>query len=303
MSASPAIISRSAWGANPLNTPAGSISVPARDIWLHHTASTGLHGASGMRSLQQGAINGGYVDLEYTYVVDTDGLIYMSRGPGKNTAATGPSNPYSHAICCMGNYETQGPSDVMLRAVASLLPYLKANGWSKTDQITGPHKAAPEMATACCGHYLIAAIPTINEIARSGKAPSPEPKKGGAMDLVPTPSGKGYWVVDSDGAVFAYGDARYYGGPNTLPAINAPIVGMAARPQGDGYWIAGSDGGIYAYGKAPYKGSMGGKHLNSPIVGIDAHSSGSGYWLLGADGGIFAFGSAPFHGAPTGLVA
>lgn len=303
MSNNPTIISRSAWGANPLNTPAGGIATPAPEVWLHHTASTGLHGASGMRSLQANALSGGYSDIPYNWMVDTDGQIYLCRGPAKNSAATGNNNPRSHAICVMGNYETQQPAADLLKGVASLLPYIKANGWSATDQITGPHKDAPGMSTACCGRNLIAQIPTINEMARGIVAPSPEPAKGGAMDLVPTPSGKGYWVVDSKGAVFSYGDARYYGGANTLPKLNAPIRGMAARPQGDGYWLVGSDGGVYSYGKAPFKGSMGGKKLNSPVCGIDAAKDGNGYWLLAEDGGIFAFGSAPFQGAPTGLVA
>ena len=29
--------------------------------------------------------------------------------------------------------------------------------------------------------------------------------------FIPTPSGQGYWVVVEDGAVFAFGDAAYFG--------------------------------------------------------------------------------------------
>ncbi len=119
------------------------------------------------------------------------------------------------------------------------------------------------------------------------------------MGMAGTPSGQGYWIVGSDGGVFSFGDAQFYGsmGGKTL---NAPVVGMAARPQGDGYWLVGSDGGIFTFGNAGFYGSMGGQHLNAPIVAICATASGNGYWLVGADGGIFTFGDAPFNGSMGG---
>lgn len=35
--------------------------------------------------------------------------------------------------------------------------------------------------------------------------------KGELFAFVPTPTGKGYWMIGSDGAVFAFGDAVYVG--------------------------------------------------------------------------------------------
>jgi hypothetical protein len=79
-------------------------------------------------------------------------------------------------------------------------------------------------------------------------------------------TGKGYWLVASDGGVFAYGDASFYGstGGQTL---NKPIVGIATTPDGKGYWLVASDGGVFAYGDASFYGSTGGQTLNKPIVG------------------------------------
>jgi hypothetical protein len=305
-----AVVDRAGWGANPLNTPAGTIAVPTAELWLHHTGSTGLHGASGMRSLQSGAINGGYVDLEYTYVIDTDGTVFISRGPAHNTAATGgntngqANNARSHALCAMGNFETQQPTDALLRGIADCINSLHAGGYIDQPRIDGPHQSAPGNATACCGRNLIARIGDINAMVGSssggGIAP-PAQSKGGAVDICALPKGDGYYVVDSVGAIFAYGAAKYYGGANTIK-LNAPIVGMAVRPQGDGYWLVASDGGVFAYGKAPAKGSMGGKKLNAPIVAITPDDSGNGYALVAKDGGVFAFGAMPFKGAPTGHV-
>jgi hypothetical protein len=70
------------------------------------------------------------------------------------------------------------------------------------------------------------------------------------VGMVRTPGGNGYWIVSSEGYVFCFGDAPYFGSMGGQP-LNQPIVGMAARPQGDGYWLVASDGGIFCFGNAP----------------------------------------------------
>jgi hypothetical protein len=108
----------------------------------------------------------------------------------------------------------------------------------------------------------------------------------------------GYWIVASDGGVFAYGLAQFHG--SAVDDSQHPIVGIAGRTDGSGYWLVASDGGVFAYGTAEFKGSMGGKPLNAPVVGIQATSTGLGYYLLAADGGIFAYGDAEFLGSAAG---
>jgi len=116
-----------------------------------------------------------------------------------------------------------------------------------------------------------------------------------------TSDGKGYWIVASDGGVFSFGDANFYGSMGGK-TISAPVVAIAARPQGDGYWLTGSDGGVYAFGNAPFDGSLPGLNVHvSNIVGIASTADGGGYWLVGADGGIYSFGDAPFNGSLPGL--
>jgi GH25 family lysozyme M1 (1,4-beta-N-acetylmuramidase) len=121
----------------------------------------------------------------------------------------------------------------------------------------------------------------------------------GYTGMAATPDGSGYWLVGSDGGVFAYGSAGFFGSLGGK-ALNAPIVGIAAAPDGKGYWLVGSDGGVFAFGSAAFFGSMGGTKLNAPIVGIAAAPDGRGYWLVAADGGVFSFGSAGFHGSMGG---
>ena len=48
----------------------------------------------------------------------------------------------------------------------------------------------------------------------------------------------GYWLVASDGGIFTFGDAGFYGSAGST-ALNQPIVGMAATPDGGGLLAGG----------------------------------------------------------------
>jgi hypothetical protein len=112
-------------------------------------------------------------------------------------------------------------------------------------------------------------------------------------------SASGYWQLGSDGGVFTFGSAQYYGskGGQTL---NQPVIAIAATPSGNGYYLVASDGGIFTYGDARYYGSKGGQPLNQPIVGMAVTPSGNGYWMVASDGGIFTFGDAGYYGSKGG---
>jgi hypothetical protein len=118
--------------------------------------------------------------------------------------------------------------------------------------------------------------------------------------VAPAPNGTGYWEVQANGAVAAFGSAANYGQLNGQ--LNAPIVGMASTPDGKGYWLVGSDGGIFSFGDAAFYGSTGSLRLNKPIVGIATTPNGKGYWMVAGDGGIFSFGNAAFFGSMGGQV-
>ena len=69
------------------------------------------------------------------------------------------------------------------------------------------------------------------------------------VGMAVTPSTNGYWLVASDGGIFTFGDARFFGSMGGQ-RLNKPIVGMAATPDGGGYWLVASDGGIFSFGDA-----------------------------------------------------
>ena len=134
----------------------------------------------------------------------------------------------------------------------------------------------------------------------------------GALDLgkavamvqsrdVPVPrSSIGYWMVATDGGIFAFGDAAFRGSTGDIK-LNSPIVGMAKTVTGKGYWLVAADGGIFTFGDAGFFGSTGAIKLNEPIVGMAPTGTGRGYWLVARDGGIFAFGDAAFLGSTGGM--
>jgi cell wall-associated NlpC family hydrolase len=117
----------------------------------------------------------------------------------------------------------------------------------------------------------------------------------------PTRGDAGYWMVASDGGVFSYGDAHFFGSTGNI-ALNKPIVSMAPTPDQQGYWLVASDGGVFSFGDAHFFGSTGNIALNKPIVSMTPTSDGKGYWLVASDGGVFSFGDAVFHGSTGGIV-
>jgi hypothetical protein len=71
--------------------------------------------------------------------------------------------------------------------------------------------------------------------------------------LVPDPDGSGYWLVASDGGVFAF-DAPFRGSMGGA-LLNRPVSGMA--PYGDGYVMVGEDGGVFNFSNRSFSGSLG----------------------------------------------
>jgi hypothetical protein len=85
-------------------------------------------------------------------------------------------------------------------------------------------------------------------------------------------NGSGYWLVSSDGGVFTYGTAQFYGSMGGKH-LNSPITGIVATADGHGYWLVAKDGGVFSFGDAVYEGSMGDQTLAAPVVGMSGARS------------------------------
>ena len=85
--------------------------------------------------------------------------------------------------------------------------------------------------------------------------------------MAATADGRGYWLVASDGGIFSFGDAAFFGSTGAL-SLNKAIVGMAATADGKGYRLAAGDGGIFSFGDAAYDGSASGLGPFTRVVAI-----------------------------------
>jgi hypothetical protein len=86
------------------------------------------------------------------------------------------------------------------------------------------------------------------------------------QSMVPDGDGWGYWLVASDGGIFAF-QAPFRGSMGAVP-LNAPVTGMVRF--GDGYLMAGEDGGIFNFSDRPFAGSLGDDPPSRPIVSVAA---------------------------------
>jgi len=207
-------------------------------------------------------------------------LGYNVVGPQNDTTcaftATGDETNTSALLGPLGN--NGGPTPTMALNPSSPALHLEPLAMCPGTDQRGTTRPQPASATTCdAGAFELVSQPVTN----------------------PT---TGYWMVGSDGGVFAFGNAPYVG---SLPGINVHvnnIVGIVGTHDRLGYWMVGRDGGVFAFGDAKYVGSLPGigVHVNN-IVGIVGTHDGLGYWMIGSDGGVFAFGDAPYVGSLPGI--
>jgi hypothetical protein len=61
--------------------------------------------------------------------------------------------------------------------------------------------------------------------------------------MAPTRSGRGYWLVSSDGGVFTFGDARFRGALAQLSPVS-PIVALVPTKSGANYRLLSANGTV-----------------------------------------------------------
>lgn len=161
------IVPRDRWGARPPRSRK-IIPIPTSELWLHHFATDAWHGNTGMRSCQTFHMdNRGWDDIAYSFVVDLDGTVFEGRGTAVAGAHTRGHNSVSHAIACMGNFQSRRPEQPMLDAVVDLVRHGADEGWWPR-QITGGHRDVAN--TECPGDLLYLHIAELNRRLNEGPA-------------------------------------------------------------------------------------------------------------------------------------
>lgn len=184
------IITRAEWGAR-FENGVTSAPMPAPEVWLHHsvTASAGPgatleQDAATVRSLESiGESRFGY-GISYTWLVCKSGRIFEGHSPNRQGTHTGGRNDRARAICLIGNYETDQPTDAQLVSAAALLHYAKTKGWIQNARLNGGHRDVK--STACPGKNAYAKISTINSLAAGSPVQPPKEE-----DMAFTP--KEFW--------------------------------------------------------------------------------------------------------------
>ena len=110
------------------------------------------------------------------------------------------------------------------------------------------------------------------------------------VGMVPSSDGGGYFMVASDGGVFAFGDARFEGSCPGIGGCQGAAVAVVPDASGNGYWVVTSTGSVYPFGDALNYGAPGTQ--GSAITSAVATTDGRGYWILDAAGQVFPFGDA-----------
>ena len=120
----------------------------------------------------------------------------------------------------------------------------------------------------------------------------------------------GYWMLGSDGAVYSFGAAKYYG---RLTVDAGTARALLASPDGNGYWVITTDGISHPFGDAqafggpsqgtvqPTKIDTGEPDALPPTCssGVITPAHARGLWLGDAAGDVADVGSAPDYGSPA----
>ena len=112
---------------------------------------------------------------------------------------------------------------------------------------------------------------------------------------------QGYWMLDSSGRVYAFGDAVYLGDPfptvSGAAGFGVKAVDIATTATGNGYWVVDSIGRVFAFGDAVRFGDV--TIAGNPTVSIARTSDG--YIGFSGDLTTTAWNAVRLHPDPTRL--
>ena len=206
------IIGRAEWGATPKSLPDTSMRLPASQVYIHHSVTTVTPDPYlDMRTIEAVGL-ARFKQFSYSYCIHPrDGEILEGAGlrRGAHTAAR---NSTSFGICWIGDYTNRHPKVQQIDATRWLIADLTRRGHLLPGADIRGHRDV--YSTACPGQKLYDILPVIRhpwEVPTVPDDPNVHQAQAPIVAFESTPTGKGYWIVTADGAVFAFGDAEYHG--------------------------------------------------------------------------------------------
>jgi hypothetical protein len=175
----------------------------------------------------------------------------------------------------------------------------------------GPLTLSTPMTASCSFNFPTGSYSVTAQLVNGAYGGVASPNVPPSLTESVQPAAHGYWLVGSDGGIFTFGSAQFYGSTGNLK-LQRPVVGITPTADRGGYWLVASDGGVFSFGDTQFYGSIPGIHLNpagsglphslnAPIVGIVPSIDDRGYFMVASDGGVFAFGDAQFEGSCPGI--
>ena len=231
--------------------------------------------------------------------------------------------PFSRTVIRRSTNTISAPADAVINGKA-----YRFDHWSDSHPCR-THDVNPDLNTTRTAFYVLASAPptTLPPCVPPPPPPPPPPPNptgywtveangivtafGGVtnygsapttsvQDLESTPTGKGYWIVNASGSVYAFGDAPFKGAASGL-APGEFVTSISRTATGQGYWLFTTRGKVLSFGDAAFYGDLRNLALNGPILDSVSTPSGHGYFMVGSDGGVFAFGDAKFAGSMGGV--
>lgn len=136
-----------------------------RDVFVHHSVTRVPGGANAtvaqeqehmrlLESIGQNNFGGG---ISYTVIVFPSGRAYQGHSLDRRGAHTYQRNDSARAICFVGNFEEDTPTNAAINAASNVLAEWRAAGLPS--RVTGGHRDVYQ--TACPGRNLYAALSRI----------------------------------------------------------------------------------------------------------------------------------------------
>ena len=194
-----------------------------------------------------------------------------SKGIDAVVANLGPAFPDGLFVCQDGtNTAPAGNQNYKLVPLANVA------------DMTAPPLPAPTTTTTAPG------ASTTTTTAPTGNPPAGNPATAKAKS--------GYWMVGSDGKVYAFGDSKFLG--NAPVPGGAEAVDLEPTPSGSGYWIVDSAGHVFAIGDAKHLGNANTAKLDAgeKVTSLSSTKLGNGYWMFTSKGRAMTFGDAVHYG-------
>ncbi|PXY21115.1 N-acetylmuramoyl-L-alanine amidase [Prauserella muralis] len=165
------IIPRSEWGARYASAYRNyDAPLPAQEVWLHHSVTVAPDVVApfgddyaAIRAIEQVGQDRFGWGISYTWLITPAGLIFQGHRVDGVGTHTGGRNSRARAICFVGNYEEDQPTDAQIEAAAWLLWHAHAKGWIRAPRLNGGHRDLK--STACPGRHAYDRIDDINELA------------------------------------------------------------------------------------------------------------------------------------------